>query len=415
MITKRLLASVGLLALGATTLQAEYAPGLSAQERTKPWSISASLRGFYDDNYLTLSGPQARESFGLDFSPSFSINHVAENTVAKASYVYDLKHYDDGDSNDQTHQINATLDHAFSERYKMQLGESFVIGQEPSVLSPYGTATPLRLDGSNIRNTASADFQGDITQTLGIGLNYGNTLYSYDNDAYSSRLDRMEQSFGPDLRWRILQQTVGILGYRFGINDYNSSKDIVFNDGTTASSSVRNSYSHLVQVGADHKFTPELSGSVRVGAQFFDYYNSFNKDTTASPYADASLSYTYDTKGSWAQLGIKQIHNASDLVGESLQNSVLDEASTIPYLSITHKVTPKLTAGGMVQWQLSEISGTGSADSIKEDYLTLNLNLAYQFNPYLMAEAGYDFNNLSSDINRDYKRNIGYLGLRVTY
>ena len=131
MTMKRLIASAGLLALGASSLHAQYAPGLSTLERTKFWSVSAALRGFYDDNYLTLPGNLGQSSYGIDFSPSASINHSSENTLISGSYVYDLKHYDADGHNDQTHQLNGRFDHAFSERYKLQLDESFVWARNP--------------------------------------------------------------------------------------------------------------------------------------------------------------------------------------------------------------------------------------------------------------------------------------------
>jgi hypothetical protein len=62
-------------------LQAAYAPGLTAVERSKPWSVSAALRGFYDDNYATApSGPLRKGSWGMDFSPSLSLNFPFEQT-----------------------------------------------------------------------------------------------------------------------------------------------------------------------------------------------------------------------------------------------------------------------------------------------------------------------------------------------
>ena len=106
--------------------------------------------------------------------------------------------------------------------------------------------------------------------------------------------------------------------------------------------------------GADQTFTPELTGSVRVGAQFVDFYNEGT--THISPYADAFLNYCY-MKGSWAQLGIKQIRNASDLAASALKIRFSTKSSTVPYFSVSHKITPKLTAGGMVQWQFSTIEG----------------------------------------------------------
>ena len=48
---KRLITTAGLAALGAAGLSPALAQDAMIQQ--KPWSIGASLRGFYDDNYLT--------------------------------------------------------------------------------------------------------------------------------------------------------------------------------------------------------------------------------------------------------------------------------------------------------------------------------------------------------------------------
>jgi hypothetical protein len=42
--------SVGLLAISSSVLNAANTSVLSSQQSTKPWSVSASLRGFYDSN-----------------------------------------------------------------------------------------------------------------------------------------------------------------------------------------------------------------------------------------------------------------------------------------------------------------------------------------------------------------------------
>lgn len=51
---KKMIASAGWVALGTAALHAAYVPGLTSMETSKSWSVSASLRGFYDDNYAAL-------------------------------------------------------------------------------------------------------------------------------------------------------------------------------------------------------------------------------------------------------------------------------------------------------------------------------------------------------------------------
>src|SRR5258708_28459419 len=97
---KRFIASAGLVAVGATGLQAAYAPGLTPMETSKTWSVAASLRGFYDDNYNTApshpsapSIPNAKVSFGAEISPQFALNFPPYQTFLRPFFVYTLRYY----------------------------------------------------------------------------------------------------------------------------------------------------------------------------------------------------------------------------------------------------------------------------------------------------------------------------------
>src|SRR5688572_4962688 len=118
---KKLIASAGLVALGVASLKAQYAPGLSRIETSKPWSISASLRGFYDDNYLALPNSVADESFGFEVRPRVALNLSREQTYLGAAYTYGLKWYEarDDDPIDHSHEVDLVVDHRFSERMKL--------------------------------------------------------------------------------------------------------------------------------------------------------------------------------------------------------------------------------------------------------------------------------------------------------
>ena len=49
---KKFFVSVGLIAAGTASLQAAYAPVWDSMAASM-WSVSGTLRGFYDDNYTT--------------------------------------------------------------------------------------------------------------------------------------------------------------------------------------------------------------------------------------------------------------------------------------------------------------------------------------------------------------------------
>lgn len=432
----KILTTVGLAALGAASLQAQYAPGLTALEMSKAWSLSADLRGFYDDNYLTqpksfpngyggTSHPVA--SWGTEISPSVAFNHSGENTLMSASYIYDERWYENHSVNDMSHQFNGRFEHEFSERYKLSVNDSFVIAQEPTVIDPTVISSPLRVEGNNVRNTGTVDFTAQMTKDFDLHLGYANTIYHYQQTdgtaatgpSRSALLDRMEQLATVDLRWKMTPETTGILGYQYGHTDYTSPEDIIFASlgppATAAyTSKIRDQDSHYVFVGADESFTPSLNGSIRVGGQYLDYYKY--STSRLSPYVDASLTDQY-MPGCSGQLGVKHVHNTTDVAGFTGTTPVLDEETTAIYLSDSHKLTERLTATVMGQAQLSTFDGGGSGyNGRTEDFYILQVNFSYHFNPWFLTEAGYNFSKLLSDLpDRAYTRDFMYVGLRATY
>jgi hypothetical protein len=455
----KIVTSVGLAALSAASVQAQFAPGLTPLETSKLWSVSATLRGFYDDNYLTLpkNFPSATgvgqghplSSWGTEIAPSAALNHSVENTLVTASYVYDLKWYEHRSDTDQSHQFNAYLDHEFTERYNLKLNESFVVAQEPTVIDPSIVSTPLRVSGNNIRNTGSIGLTDSLTKNFDLQAGYVNTIYAYTQTAdkttgwglnqvsgegaggytplasRSALLDRMEQLATLDLRWKATPETTGVVGYQYGHTGYTAPEYIIFPTtpfgiyngppGSTGyRSNIRNSDSHFVFVGADESFTPDLNGSIRVGAEYLDYYNYHT--SRLSPYVDASLTYQY-LRGCAAQLGVKHVHNSTDVAGYFGTTPVLDEESTAVYVSDSHKLTDRLTASVMGQAQISDFVGGGSTfDGKSEQFYIAQLNVAYHFNPWLLGEAGYNYSKLNSDLAfREYTRNVVYIGIKATY
>jgi len=85
---KKLIASASLISIGVAGMQAAYAPGLSSAEASKPWSIGASLRGFYDDNYTTSPSALSRSTWGTEIEPSFGLNLPLDQTYIGLSYTY---------------------------------------------------------------------------------------------------------------------------------------------------------------------------------------------------------------------------------------------------------------------------------------------------------------------------------------
>lgn len=411
---KRIAVSVGLVVVGATVVQAGPADSLSSMQASKPWSLSAALRGFYDDNYA-LDENNTRSSYGFEVRPSVTLNLPLEQTLITGSYTYSLKYYEDrdrGNSNlcpiDQAHIFNVALTHAFSERYTIDVRDSLVAAQEPSLIDP-NLSFVGRANANTIRNTGSATFQAELTPVLNGVLGYQNTLYDYEDSVRAALLDRLEHQVKAEARWKVLPTTTAVGGYLFGMSDYTGSMAIA--PGYVSSD--RNVYSHTGYVGVDHAFTEALTGSVNVGAQYYDYYNT--SEDSIAPYAEANLSYNY-APGSFASIGFRHSRNATDqLAADSSGKITLDQETSVAFASVNHQFTEKLKGSLTGQVQGSTFN-KGAANDKTDMYYSLGLDLSYAFNPHVSADVGYMFDNLDSDIAlRSYTRNRVYIGVTATY
>ena len=111
----------------------------------KIWEVSATLKGFYDDNVTTAPSNEI-ESGGIEFSPALSLNYGNGTDLdISAGYAYGLRWYDDRPTDDQDHghELGLSLDKAFTDTSRLSLSESYVVAQEPALLDG---GTPLRLE-----------------------------------------------------------------------------------------------------------------------------------------------------------------------------------------------------------------------------------------------------------------------------
>jgi hypothetical protein len=454
---KRAIASASLLALGAAGAAAQLV------NADKPWSISGSLRGFYDDNINTQpEGPGKVDSFGFEIIPAATVDLNSGPTTFKGSFIYDNRYYFERRNTDQSEDLELDLNHNFSARYSVGLNESFVNAQEPEILAGTGpVATPLRSNGNNIHNAIALNFQAQLTRLFGLVFGYNNSIYSYEENhgntispglpSRSALLDVNQNTFTVDSTWALSEKTRGIFGYKFSVL-YNTSDESVLNDGAFIAgpppvnspnypfggpyyipADSRNNYAHFVYVGADESFSSRLNGSIRIGLQYLDYYNNGtlqgafpntvfvrSSSTSLSPYVDLSANYSYSNDGALT-FGFHQGHNQTDVAastGDPNAGVTVDEESSTVYMTVTQKltpITPKLTASGSLQYQYSVFNG-GTSNNETDNFFMLGLDLAYQLTPHFSAETGYNFDALSSDLaGRNYTRNQVFVGVRAVY
>jgi hypothetical protein len=404
-------------------------PSLQGAEQPadKPWNISATVRGFYDDNYLTRHSKSMgkRDSYGFEVSPEAKVAIRREMTTLEASYRYGMRYYEDRDNNraDHSHDVNISLNHSFSDRCKLSFEDSFAVAQEPQVLEPLGGVTvPLRTEGNNIRNRAGADLSYKITDIIAIEPGYSFTFYDYQQtgpDSRSALLDRYEQLAYLNFRWiNMLENTDGLIGYQFGTVNHNSKDPITLPGGIfTVPSDLRDNYSHYAYVGLEHRFTELIRARLLVGAEYTKYHKAHDilnplignvDDNEVNPFVDASFIYS----GNYGefQLGVRHARSQTDLV-------VFDAEATSVYGSFSKQIIAGLKGSIIGSHQFSTFKDpTGALDDQNEGFTMLGANLTYEFNKFLAAEVGYNYDLLASDVPlRSYHRNRVYLGVRGTF
>jgi hypothetical protein len=432
---KKIAISVGLVAIGTAGLHADdiTTAGLNSMQTSKIWSVSGTLRGFYDSNYNTApSGtPADRNSFGFEVSPSISLNLPLDQTDIGAKYTYGLYYYQDRESQgqdpiDQTHQFDFWLNHAFTESWQTSLQDTFVIAQDPDLLSSSGA--PFRVEGNNINNIASIKLDTQWTRLLGSEFGYQNTFVDYSNNtgtpvspSYVALLNRDENLVWLSLNWQLTPTLKPLVGYKFGIVNYTGNEQIAPPGTQTPNgtfSDNRDNYSQYFYVGALYNPLDNLTLSLQAGFQYVEYYDpagSLSENSQIEPYADLSATYTY-LPGSYAQAGFTQTQSAADISEPTASGQVTESQNTSTfYGSINHQLTPMLTGSAIGKIQYSTYN-EGSFNNQSQTWYSLGLNLSYSFNNHFSAEAGYNYDYLASDVpDQTYNRNRVYLGVTATY
>lgn len=413
---KKLFVSAGLVAVGAAALQSAFADDVTSP---KYWSVSGTLRGFYDDNYDLTSANQ--ESFGIELLPSVSFHVPLRQTDIGLRYTYGLYYYQERNDIsvnpfDQTHQVDFWLDHAFNERWHGSINDTFAAGQEPELLNPnpvLGQPVTFRLSGDNVSNQGTATLTTDWTRLFSTVLTYGNVFYDYDNSYYSAILDSVQENVSLDAQWHIQPETTALVGYRFSWVNFTGDALI---PGTVYHSSDRDYRTHYGYVGIQQSFTPNLNAKVEAGASYTDSYaDPLNPTTSWAPYANVSLSYTY-LPGSYVQLGFTHDVSSTEVVAPDVLGRITQYSEdSVVYLSVNHRITSKLVASAIGRVQYSTFQdGAYSSDDMTT--YSLGFNVSYEINQHLSLDTGYNYDNVQTTIpGFAYNRNRVYLGVTANY
>ena len=434
----KIVTSVGLLALGASALHAAESSTLNNMQDSKAWSVQATLRGFYDDNVTTVPSGSEIESAGFEVAPSIRFGMPGEQTSFNVGYGFRAMFYDKNlggrsGKSDYTHTFDADFAHAFSPRLDVSLNESFVIGQEPDVIGD--RAGKQRIDGDNIRNFAGIDFNIAVTDLLGFGIGYNNSFYDYDDEgavfagtavaaaSNSGLLDRMEHSVRIDSNWKLSPTTVGVIGYTYSQVGYTGDEAIAGNTvipagtlGGVVMSDFRDSQGHTIYLGAQHVFSPALSGYANVGGQYYTYINDPADEAQWSPYVRGGLTYALQATTSF-DIGIDYSRTAANEAGSAGTQFVRDTETATVYATLKHEIISKLIGSVNGAYSDAKYNGGGATiDGAHQLYYRLGLDLSYEFARNISGHIGYNYDKIDSQLQgRDYDRNRVYAGVTAGF
>jgi len=365
--------------------------------------------------------------------PAVRYGFAGDQSSFNVAYTFTFRHNDKQVSgwaqDNYTHTFDIDYAHAFNPNSHLFLGDSFVIGQEPDLLQDPVSTQPIT--GNNIRNFADASLVQDLTDLFGLGLGYHNSYYNYAEDGVgvdgfgnvypsnSGLYDRMEQTLRLDTRWKLTPTSTGIIGYNFVVSSYLGDEYIAGNLAVPSSlvySDERDARSHIFYVGGEQAISSTMSGALKVGAQFTDYYNDPSGESQWSPYLQASLNYAYETRTTFA-LGLQYSRTAANTAGGAGVQYARDSETGTVYGNVRHELAKKLFITGNISAQHSKYNAPGwTYDGESFWFLQAGVDLTYEFTPNLSANAGYYYDDMNSDLpGQSYNRNRVYLGLTAGF
>ena len=385
--------------------------GVQAADAGKVWEVTASLRGFYDDNYTTSPDQLAEESWGIEVSPGINFT-LGEGTDMEfsAGYAFGMRYYEDreSDNEDYGHELGISLDKKFSDTSVLLLSNGLVVAQEPEILNG---GTPLRIEGDNLRNTFAARYRRILSGSTGVASGYGNSIFDYEEEYHSSLLDRSYNEVSLDVFYG-MAETEYYAGYRYSSTDFEG--DVLQVPGLVFNPAARSNHAHAGYVGARHQLDKNILANVRAGVQNIDYYDfdlmpGLIPEDESSPYVDARMEWEY-AEGSTLVAGASIARGATD------QQAADQEISSV-YAQLLHKISGRVHGTLTGRFQDAEISGGGEKlDGKEESLLLLGASLTYAIADNIWAEVSYNYDELDSDVpHRSFERNYLSVGIGTTY
>ena len=388
--TQRLLTSAALLGLSASA-QAQGLLNLNSNDseldKKIPFHWTVGMNVGWDSN--------PRSSQGDSSGSAFMSGHLGAEYATgdrRTSYIWNgsyspIYYFEEGEL-----YHNARL--SFSVRHKVNprltINDSAYVSYEIEPDYQIGASIARRTEQYlYFYNGISASYAWNRRFSTVFSHNISGVYY---DDSASSGEDNLTNTFGVEGRYALSRTTTAALTYRFAIAQYDNG----FGDFT----------SQYFLAGLDHKFSPRLTGSFRVGAEIQDRDNG--GDHTA-PYFEGNLSYAVAKKtqlGWYHRLGYEN----SDIGGYG------ERYSYRTGLSLSQRVNSRLTANVGAHYIHDTFEEGGALDSFDDDTIALSTGLAYNVYRNVTLNGSYSYTTVSSgNPFREFDRHMLSLGVSARF
>jgi hypothetical protein len=221
-------------------------------------------------------------------------------------------------------------------------------------------------------------------------------LVQYEGSSLGSLQNRVENTFGEELRFNLWPLTTVLGEYRFEVINYESA--------------LRDSTTHFTLVGVDQSLSPQLRFVVRGGATFRAYTNDGDR---IDPHFEGSLTYTgaHHLSLGW---------NTSYGIEEANATDASNRTTFRTGLSLKYGLSARLSSTVSAYYHHDENEAGNLLGKVStgfsEDAFEISLGVRYAIYRRFNVDLGYIRSQVNSgEAGRSYSRNRYTIGLNFTY
>jgi len=377
--------------------RAVYAP-IPEAEQGKDFSLSLMSGISYNTNIFG-SATDAVGSFDFVVSPKIVFNSsLTDQTFFSATFQPSLDYLPNRPGSEVLYSqvVDARIAHSFSKTSVLDLTDAFSYDQNPEAIV---NGAPVNTNQTLLSNQFDGRYSFSPMQNLGLVLKARSVYYDYIDELLATELNRFENLYGLEFDYSVLPDLKLAGEYRHQDVDYQSDPDN------------NNKHSDFLMAGFDYNAGPQLTASMRLGAEYRHREGGLPDETT--PYAEVSLKYDY-AKGSFVTVGYTY-----DIEETSDPQLFTDENVNKIFASIQHTFTPLIVGSASIDYEPSSLNGLPARNGnpaqpdIEEDSTHAGVALTYLPAKNWRVVASYDYDFVDSALS-DRGLNRSRIGVSAT-